>query len=106
MALAHQRVAPGAVAAVGGAPGAAAPGAGVRMGLWGAAQAVAFALGGLFSTTLVDCARYFWGSPAAAFGIVFCAEAALFIFAATIAARMGSTGGERIGTSRAGALGV
>jgi BCD family chlorophyll transporter-like MFS transporter len=76
------------------------------MGLWGAAQAVAFALGGLFSTTVVDCARYFLGSPAAAFGIVFCAEAALFIIAARLAARMGSTGGERIGASRAGALGV
>jgi len=96
MALAHQ----------GEATGADGPAAGVRMGLWGAAQAVAFALGGLFSTTLVDSARYFLGSPAAAFGIVFCAEAALFIIAARFAARMGSTGGERIGASRAGALGV
>jgi BCD family chlorophyll transporter-like MFS transporter len=81
-------------------------GAGVRMGLWGAAQAVAFALGGLFSTTLVDSARYFLGSPAAAFGIVFCVEAALFIVAARFAARIGSTGGERIADARAGALGV
>jgi BCD family chlorophyll transporter-like MFS transporter len=106
MALAHQGEAPGAEAPGAGAPGAGAPAAGVRMGLWGAAQAVAFALGGLFSTTLVDCARHFLGSPAAAFGIVFCAEAALFIIAARLAARMGSTGGERIGASRAGALGV
>jgi BCD family chlorophyll transporter-like MFS transporter len=96
MALAHQ----------GAAPGAAASGAGVRMGLWGAAQAVAFALGGLFSTTVVDCARYFLGSPAAAFGIVFCAEAALFIIAARFAARIDVKSGERIGASRAGALGV
>ena len=106
MALAHRGETPGAGASGAGASGAAASAAGVRMGLWGAAQAVAFALGGLFSTTLVDFARYFWGSPAAAFGIVFCAEAALFIIAARFAARMGSTGGERIGTSRAGALGV
>jgi BCD family chlorophyll transporter-like MFS transporter len=83
-----------------------AAGAGVRMGLWGAAQAVAFALGGLFSTTLVDSARYFLGSPAAAFGIVFCAEAALFIIAARFAARMASTGGESMADARAGALGV
>jgi BCD family chlorophyll transporter-like MFS transporter len=82
-----------------------ASGAGVRMGLWGAAQAVAFALGGLFSTSLVDLARHFFGSPAAAFGIVFCAEAALFVMAARFAARVGSTAGERMVDGRAGALG-
>jgi len=83
-----------------------AAGAGVRMGLWGAAQAVAFAVGGLFSTTLVDSARHFLGSPAAAFGIVFCAEAALFIIAARFAVRMASTDGESMADARAGALGV
>lgn len=83
-----------------------ASGAGVRMGLWGAAQAVAFALGGLFSTTLVDSARYLLGSPAAAFGIVFCAEAALFIIAARFATRVGNSARERIVGARAGALGA
>jgi MFS transporter, BCD family, chlorophyll transporter len=83
-----------------------ASGAGVRMGLWGAAQAVAFALGGLFSTTLVDSARYLLGSPAAAFGIVFCAEAALFVIAARFASRVESIAGERIVGARAGALGA
>jgi BCD family chlorophyll transporter-like MFS transporter len=82
-----------------------ASGAGVRMGLWGAAQAVAFALGGLFSTTIVDFARHFLGSPAAAFGIVFGAEAALFVMAARFAARVGSTSGEHVMDGRAGALG-
>jgi BCD family chlorophyll transporter-like MFS transporter len=82
-----------------------ASGAGVRMGLWGAAQAVAFALGGLFSTTLVDFARHFFGSPAAAFGIVFGAEAALFVLAARFAARVGSTADENLVVERAGALG-
>jgi BCD family chlorophyll transporter-like MFS transporter len=81
-----------------------ASGAGVRMGLWGAAQAVAFALGGLFSTTMVDSARYLLGSPAAAFGIVFCAEAALFIIAARFATRVGSTTGEPIVTAHVGVL--
>jgi BCD family chlorophyll transporter-like MFS transporter len=82
-----------------------AKGAGVRMGLWGAAQAVAFALGGLFSTMLVDFARHFLGSPAAAFGIVFGAEAALFVVAARFAARVGSRSGEHIVSGRAGAFG-
>jgi BCD family chlorophyll transporter-like MFS transporter len=77
-----------------------ASGAGVRMGLWGAAQAVAFALGGLFSTTMVDSARYLLGSPAAAFGIVFCAEAALFVIAARFATRVGSAAGEPILAAR------
>ena len=59
------------------------------MGLWGAAQAVAFALGGLCGTTLVDSGRYLFGSSAAAFAVVFTAEATLFIIAARFAARVG-----------------
>jgi BCD family chlorophyll transporter-like MFS transporter len=83
-----------AVAAIGsmmelahrGAPGSA----GVRMGLWGAAQAVAFALGGFLATTLVDSMRHFFGSPNMAFGMVFCAEAVLFFVAARFAAHAAS----------------
>jgi BCD family chlorophyll transporter-like MFS transporter len=67
---------------------------------------VAFALGGLFSTTLVDSARYLLGSPAAAFGIVFCAEAALFVIAARFAARVESSSGEHIVEARASAISV
>jgi len=63
---------------------------GVRMGLWGAAQAVGFACGGLFGTSIVDVARYATGSAALAFGLVFSAEAALFLFAAGCAVRVGS----------------
>jgi BCD family chlorophyll transporter-like MFS transporter len=61
--------------------------AGVRMGLWGAAQAVAFALGGLFGTSVVDLLRYLFGSPSLAFGAVFGVEAALFLLAAVYAAQ-------------------
>ena len=68
-----------------GAPGSA----GVRMGLWGAAQAVAFALGGVLGTLILDAIRYFFGSPVAAFAIVFGIEALLFLFAARFAAQAG-----------------
>jgi BCD family chlorophyll transporter-like MFS transporter len=64
--------------------------AGVRMGLWGAAQAVAFALGGLLGTAIVDAIRWLSGSPATAFTIVFAVEAALFLAAAGFAARVKS----------------
>jgi BCD family chlorophyll transporter-like MFS transporter len=64
--------------------------AGVRMGLWGAAQALAFALGGLLGTGIVDSIRYVFGSSVAAFGIVFCVEAALFLAAGRFASRVDS----------------
>jgi len=62
--------------------------AGVRMGLWGAAQAIAFALGGLFGTFLVDVIRYLFGSAIAAFAMVFIVEACLFFVAARFAAKI------------------
>jgi BCD family chlorophyll transporter-like MFS transporter len=58
---------------------------GVRMGLWGGAQAVAFAIGGIAGTGAVDLARHLFGSPAAAYAVVFGAEALLFLAAARIA---------------------
>ncbi len=64
---------------------------GVRMGLWGAAQALAFAAGGIFGTSIVDFMRYWLGSAHLAFGIVFCAEAALFFVAALFAAQVRSS---------------
>lgn len=64
--------------------------AGVRMGLWGAAQAIAFACGGLFGTSIEDLVRHVSGSPSLAFGIVFCTEAALFLVAAAYAAQIDS----------------
>jgi BCD family chlorophyll transporter-like MFS transporter len=62
--------------------------AGLRMGLWGAAQAIAFALGGVIGTFIVDMIRYIFGSPVAAFAIVFAIEALLFLGAANFAAQI------------------
>jgi len=64
---------------------------GVRMGLWGAAQAVAFGLGGFLGAAGSDVARWFVDAPGLAYGIVFAAEAVLFIFAARLAAGIGAT---------------
>lgn len=75
-----------AVSAIGSMMGLATDGRsareGVRMGLWGAAQAVAFALGGIIATSGSDLARHFLGSPIAAYAIVFAGEALLFLVAA------------------------
>jgi BCD family chlorophyll transporter-like MFS transporter len=59
---------------------------GTRMGLWGAAQAVAFGLGGLAGTMAVDGSRLLLASPAAAYGSVFIGEAVMFLAAAALAA--------------------
>ncbi len=60
---------------------------GVRMGLWGAAQAVAFGLGGFLGTAAVDLTRYLMASAEAAYATVFVGEAALFILATLLATR-------------------
>ena len=60
---------------------------GTRMGLWGAAQAIAAGFGGLLGTILVDLLRLTNFSHADAYGTVFIFEAALFALAATIATR-------------------
>jgi BCD family chlorophyll transporter-like MFS transporter len=64
---------------------------GTRMGMWGAAQAVAFGLGGFTGTVAADLARQLYESPAAAYATVFAGEAALFLVAAMLAARIGGT---------------
>ena len=61
---------------------------GTRMGLWGAAQAVAAGFGGLMGAALVDLFRLGALSDAQAFGTVFLIEAAIFIAAALMAARI------------------
>ena len=58
---------------------------GTRMGLWGAAQAIAAGFGGLLGTMLVDMMRLGGLGVANAYGAVFTFEAALFVWAALIA---------------------
>jgi BCD family chlorophyll transporter-like MFS transporter len=81
-----------AASAIGAMMGLASQGAnareGVRMGLWGAAQAVALGAGGLIGASLVDIARWSLGSPLGAYGVVFVIEAIAFVAAALLAARI------------------
>ena len=64
------------------------PSEGIRMGVWGASQAVAFGLGGLLGAVGADAARWAAGSDATGFGIVFAAEAGLFLGAALLALKV------------------
>ncbi len=81
-----------AVAAIGSMMALAGEGresrAGTRMGLWGAAQALAAGFGGLTGAAAVDLMRAGSLSDASAFGAVFLAEAALFIIAAGMAVQV------------------
>jgi BCD family chlorophyll transporter-like MFS transporter len=61
---------------------------GVRMGLWGAAQAIAFGLGGFLGAAASDLARTAIDPDGLAYGSVFALEAMLFLVAAGIAARL------------------
>ena len=58
------------------------------MGIWGAAQAMAFGLGGFMGTLGVDIAKQFFADPAKSYGIVFATEGLLFLLAAALAARL------------------
>lgn len=55
------------------------------MGLWGAAQAIAFALGGFMGTVAVDVTRFWFNDPAISYGLVFACEGVLFLVAASLA---------------------
>jgi len=61
---------------------------GVRMGLWGASQAIAFGFGGLAGAAASDLARVFIADTGLAYATVFFAEALLFIAAAVLASRI------------------
>jgi BCD family chlorophyll transporter-like MFS transporter len=79
-----------AVAAIGAMMGLASADRGregIRMGVWGASQAIAFGLGGLIGAVGVDVGRALTGSIPQTFAIVFAAEAALFVLAASMALR-------------------
>ena len=78
-----------AVSAIGSMMGLASDGRaareGTRIGLWGAAQALAFGAGGLAGTAASDLARHVFGSPATAYAAVFGMEALLFLAAGGLA---------------------
>ena len=73
---------------------------GVRMGVWGAAQAIAFGLGGIVGTLSIDIIRYVTGDVSIAYSLVFALQATLFIAAATLAARL-SRRATTVSTNRA-----
>lgn len=86
-----------AVSAIGSMMGLAGEGRGgregVRMGVWGAAQAIAFACGGFAGAAGVDALRALLGDVPSAFLIVFAVEAMLFVCAAVLAARLNLSAG-------------
>lgn len=94
-----------AVAAIGSMMGLASignlPREGIRMGLWGAAQAIAFGLGGFAGTAVVDALRLILEAPAVAYSTVFALEALLFLVSAALAMRIGQT----VAASPRGAIG-
>ena len=71
---------------------------GTRMGLWGAAQAMAFGFGGLLGAAGSDLARRWMSSSGAAYALVFLIEALLFLVAAVLASRLAT--GPSAATSR------
>jgi BCD family chlorophyll transporter-like MFS transporter len=64
---------------------------GVRMGLWGASQAIAFGFGGLLGTAASDLAHWIISSSGAAYASVFAIEAVLFVVSALLALRIPMT---------------
>ncbi len=81
-----------AVSAIGSMMGLAGAGktsrAGVRMGVWGAAQAGAFAVGGFLGALGVDVMRGLLHESATAFLLVFSAEAIVFLASAVLAGKL------------------
>jgi BCD family chlorophyll transporter-like MFS transporter len=71
---------------------------GVRMGMFGAAQAIAFGAGGLAGTVVLDLGRLLSGSAQGGYVTVFLADAGLFLAAAVLALRIGRAPEERRGT--------
>jgi BCD family chlorophyll transporter-like MFS transporter len=86
------------------------------MGLWGAAQAIAFGLGGILGTAAVDIATLLFGSAVWAYAAVFGTEALLFSVATAFAIRLSQrdfergargrsiSGGEMLASDARGAL--
>jgi BCD family chlorophyll transporter-like MFS transporter len=77
---------------------------GVRMGLWGAAQAIAFGLGSLAGAMALDAARLVLHDPGSAYAAVFIADAVLFVVAGLLALRIGAQ--PRLGRGEVGGIGA
>ncbi len=80
-----------AVAAIGSMMGLASSGRsgreGMRMGIWGASQALAFGAGGFLGTVAVDVLRGVVETSFTAYALVFLTEGALFVISAALAVR-------------------
>ena len=88
-----------AVAAIGSMMALAASGRqkreGMRMGIFGAAQALSFGAGGFLGTLAVDVLRRVVEMPGTAYAIVFAIEAGLFALAAMLAVKATSPADDR-----------
>jgi BCD family chlorophyll transporter-like MFS transporter len=97
----------GAMMALTAAPapgGARSRETGLRLGIFGAAQAAAYGIGGFAGGAASDLARLALGSPAAGYGAVFATEAVLFTGAAWLALRGAPRA--RLGAGRAAERGA
>jgi MFS transporter, BCD family, chlorophyll transporter len=63
---------------------------GIRMGLFGASQAIAFGAGGFAGTVIADFVRTVTQSSAVGYGSVFGIEAILFVVSALLALQLGA----------------
>ena len=72
---------------------------GVRMGLWGASQAIAFAVGGFAGAAMADAVRQVVDTQGVAYATVFAVESVMFIAAALLASTIGDAGGRLKGES-------
>jgi BCD family chlorophyll transporter-like MFS transporter len=94
LGMANGVFAAAAIAAMMQLVGSGRPGReGVRMGMFGAAQAIAFGLGGFLGTVILDLGKIATGSVVGGFGTVFVADAVLFLAAAVLALRIGQPTG-------------
>jgi BCD family chlorophyll transporter-like MFS transporter len=99
-----------AVSAIGSMMGLAGAGResreGVRMGVWGAAQAGAFAIGGFLGAVGVGALRDILHQTAPAFLIVFCLEAVVFLISAVLAGRLDGAPSRLAGVSEPDAAAI
>lgn len=73
---------------------------GVRMGLWGGAQAVAFGLGGFAGAAVSDLGRLVSGTLGPAYAAVFLVQAVMFLWAAHLSRRVFDDVGDAVPSPR------